>query len=383
MLIGIDASRAGRARRTGTERYSLEIIRHLLALPAAGHHRWRLYSDAAPPTSLFALPGQSQAPYELCVLPARRGWTHRALADEIAARPPDVLFVPAHVLPFVLPPRRLPPSVVTVHDLGHRRFPAAHTAAQRLYLELTARWHVRAATRLLCVSRATAADLAALYGAPAGKLAVAYEAAAPCPPADAAHIHQAALRHGLTRPYALYIGTIQPRKNLARLVGAYARLYTQGDPGWDLALAGGSGWGSEPLHEIARWLNVAERVRFLGYVPDEELYPLLRGALFFAFPSLYEGFGLPVLEAQSCGVPVMTANNSSLPEVAGDAALLVEPTDIDAIADAMLRLSRDEELRQRLIAAGHRNVQRFSWSKAAAETLAVLEEAARSGKRGG
>ncbi len=383
MLIGIDASRAGRARRTGTERYSLEIIRHLLALPAAAEHRWRLYSDAAPPAGLFTLPGGNQALYELCVLPARRAWTHRALAGEVMRRPPDMLFVPAHVLPFVLPPRRLPPSVVTVHDLGHRRFPGAHTAAQRLYLELTARRHVRSATRLLCVSRATAADLATLYGAPAGKLAVVYEAAAPCPPADAAHTRDVALRHRLTRPYALYIGTIQPRKNLARLIAAYARLYTQDDPGWDLVLAGGTGWGSEPLHEIARRLGVADRVRFLGYVPDEELDPLLRGARLFTFPSLYEGFGLPVLEAQSCGVPVMTANNSSLPEVAGDAALLVDPTDIDAIADAMLRLSRDEELRRQLIAAGHRNVQRFSWAKAAAETLAVLEEAARSGKRGG
>jgi len=115
-------------------------------------------------------------------------------------------------------------------------------------------------------------------------------------------------------------------------------------------------------------------------VADEDLPGLYALARFFCYPSLHEGFGLPVLEAQSYGVPVMTSNNSALPEVAGDAALLVDPTDVDAIADAMLRLSQDEELRQRLIAAGYENVKRFSWDKAARETLAVLEEAAQNKK---
>jgi glycosyltransferase involved in cell wall biosynthesis len=125
-------------------------------------------------------------------------------------------------------------------------------------------------------------------------------------------------------------------------------------------------------------LDLPDRIHRLGYVAEDELPPLLYGARLFCFVSLYEGFGLPVLEAQAAGVPVMTANNSSLPEVAGDAAILVDPTDVDAIADAMLRLSSDEALRQRLIAAGHANVARFSWQKAARETLAVLLKAAQA-----
>ena len=148
------------------------------------------------------------------------------------------------------------------------------------------------------------------------------------------------------------------------------------DAGWDLVLAGGAGWLSAEVISQLDAIGLDERIHRLGYVADEDLETLLRHALFFCYVSLYEGFGLPVLEAQARGVPVMTANNSSLPEVAGSAALLVDPLDAGAIADAMLRLSSDETLRQALIAAGHANVARFSWDKAARETLDVLLAAA-------
>ena len=191
----------------------------------------------------------------------------------------------------------------------------------------------------------------------------------PTPSADC--VQATRERYGLAQPYALYVGTIHPRKNIARLLAAHAALRSRSD--LDLALIGAPGWRSDALVAQAA---AQEHVHLLGYVPDADLPALLAGATCFVFPSLYEGFGLPVLEAQSLGVPVMTSHNSALPEIAGDAALLVDPTDVDAIAQAMLQLSQDETLRQRLIAAGHANVQRFSWTKAAAETLAVLEEAA-------
>ena len=145
---------------------------------------------------------------------------------------------------------------------------------------------------------------------------------------------------------------------------------------WDLVLAGAPGWLSDKLMADIEGMGLGDRLHLLGYVADDDLPALLQGARFFCYPSLFEGFGLPVLEAQSYGVPVMTSTNSSLPEVAGDAALLVDPTDVDAIAAAMLRLSQDEALRQQLIEAGYANVRRFSWEKAARETLAVLEKAA-------
>lgn len=378
MLIGIDASRALRARRTGTERYSLEIICHLLNLPDAAEQQWRLYVDSEPPPDFFPqwTPGSAHPNVELCHLPTRRLWTHRALAREIIQRKPDVLFIPAHVLPFVLPFRRLPPSVVTLHDVGYRYFPEAHTRFQRWYLEASTRWSAHAATRLIAVSQATAKDLTRFYHTPPNKIQVVHEAYEPCP-APSLGESSIAFQQG-QRPYALYVGTIQPRKNLARLIQAYFRLHEKSSLTWDLVLAGGTGWLSQALDEAVKQRGLADRIQFTGYVADEALPALYRNARFFCFPSLFEGFGLPILEAQSYGVPVMTANNSSLPEIAGDAAILVDPTDVDAIADAMLRLSQDEALRQRLIEAGYQNVKRFSWVKAAQETLAVLKAAARS-----
>ena len=368
LLIGIDGSRALRSRRTGTERYSLEIIRHLLALPTA--HRWRLYVDAVPGEDAFPANGN----VELRVLLARRMWTHRALAREVARRPPDVLFVPAHVLPFRL---KLPPSVVTVHDLGYRHVPEGHTRTQRLTLKLSTRWNAWRARQVIAVSESTARDLRQFYGTPASKINVIYEAPFAAPAlVDAAAARAIRARYDLVRPYALYVSTIQPRKNLTRLIDAYAKLRDLYDVAWDLVLAGGRGWLSDALYAQVERLGLGERVRLLGYVPDADLTALYNGAFCFCYPSLFEGFGLPILEAQQQGVPVMTANNSAIPEVAGDAALLVDPMDVEAIAEAMLRLSQDEALREELIAKGHENVKRFSWEKAARETLAVLERAA-------
>jgi glycosyltransferase involved in cell wall biosynthesis len=164
------------------------------------------------------------------------------------------------------------------------------------------------------------------------------------------------------------------------LIHAYHRLLERQPRHWDLVLAGAEGWESSALRQLVAELKLTKRVHFPGYIADEALPALYYGARLFCFPSLFEGFGLPVLEAQAHGVPVMTANNSALPEIAGDAALLVDPTDVDAIADAMLQLSQDEALRQRLITAGYENVKRFSWEKAAQETLAVLLRAARGRK---
>ncbi|MDQ3250453.1 MAG: glycosyltransferase, partial [Chloroflexota bacterium] len=226
MLIGIDASRALRAKRTGTERYALEIIRHLLCLPTATQHQWRLYVDATPPPDLFAkpTPGVDQTNVELVVLPRRRLWTHCALAREVVTRRPDVLFIPAHVLPFVLPVSRLPASVVTIHDLGYHYFPAAHTRLQRFYLEASTRWSAAAATSLIAVSGATAQDLTCFYATSAQKIQVVHEAHTKASlqplPTDRTFAGQA-----FQRPYALYVGTIQPRKNLARLIEAYTKLH--------------------------------------------------------------------------------------------------------------------------------------------------------------
>lgn len=372
MFIGIDASRALRAQRTGTERYSLEITRHLLQLPEAENHRWRLYTDLGPdkqPEWLGRLPEYADAVY----LPGKRMWTHRSLGRALLEDNPDVCFIPAHVIPLRLPSRRLPPSVVTIHDLGYRYFPKSHQRSQRWYLGLSTRWSAYAATQIIAISQSTAGDLTRFYRTSRSKINVVYEG----PPtleswADGPSSNLR--RFGLMRPYGLFVGTLQPRKNLVRLLHAYAKLYDKQRPEWDLVLVGAKGWLSNEIEALAE--RLAGAVHMLGYVDDALLPSLIKGAHFFCLPSLFEGFGLPVLEAQHYGIPVMTSNNSSLPEVAGDGAILVDPLNIDEIAAAMLRLSQDEAYRQELIALGHENVKRFSWEKAARETFAVLEKAA-------
>jgi glycosyltransferase involved in cell wall biosynthesis len=323
----------------------------------------RLYARAQP--DLDAFPGA-----EVRVIPFPRLWTHLRLSWEMALRPPDLLFVPAHVLPLARPRRTL----VTVHDLGYRRFPGAHPPRQRRYLELSTRWNARVASHVLADSQATRDDLVAAYGVPAGKVTVAYPGydADLAPVRDPQALARVRERYAIAAPYVLFLGSIQPRKNLARLVRAFARVLDR-HPELTLVLAGKEGWLAQPIHAQVDELGLVERVRFTGYVAEEDKAALLSGACLFAFPSLHEGFGFPVLEAQACGAPVLTSATSSLPEVAGNGALLVDPEEEEDIARGMVRILDDEALRRRLVAAGFHNLERFSWEGTAKVVAGIME----------
>jgi len=362
MLIGIDASRAVRARRTGTENYSLQLIRHLVALGSV--HRFRLYYDRKPPAGL--LPGDPHA--EVRAMPFPRLWTHLRLSWEVSWHRPDVLFVPAHVLPLLHPAN----SVVTIHDLGYLHHPEAHPPGQRAYLEQSTRWNARRSAHLVVDSEATRKDVTAFYGVPAGRMTVVYPGRDETlhPVRDEAELAGVRARYGLGERYILHVGTLQPRKNLVRLVDAFSEL---GDSGVQLVLAGKRGWLAEPVFQRVKELGLGDAVRFPGYVEDSDLPALLSGAACFAFPSLHEGFGFPVLEAQACGTPVVASSLSSVPEVAGEAALFVDPSDSGALAQALARILHDEPLRTALIEKGFANLQRFSWQRCAEQVLAVLE----------
>jgi glycosyltransferase involved in cell wall biosynthesis len=377
MLIGIDASRATLARRTGTENYALHLIRGLLAL-GQGHH-FRLYFNQAP------APGLLPTSAEQRIMPFPRLWTHARLSSEMLAQPPDVLFVPSHVLPLVHPPR----SVVTVHDLGFLYYPDAHTLFQNLYLRWSTRYNARSAAgkvgHVLADSQATRQDLIRHYGIPRERITVVYpgwdESLAPVGDPDL----QAGVRarYGLGERYLLYVGTLHPRKNLVRLIEAFAQLCASPPAtpeggkrsGTDLrlVLAGKRGWLYDDILARVRRLGLTDRVLLTGYVPDSDLAALLSGAQAFVFPSLYEGFGFPVLEAMACGTPVVCSTASSLPEVAGDAAVMVDPLDPEALAAALYRIVEEPGLRRDLRKRGFRQVRRFSWRRCAEETLQVLE----------
>ena len=369
MLIGIDASRAVVARRTGTERYALEIIRALTMLDAGeSDDRFVLYFNRPPARGL--LPRSERVRWR--AIPSPRLWTLGRLAVEMAVRPPDVLFVPAHSLPPILPRA----SVTTIHDLGYRYFPDEHPPATRWVRRLSNRWSARRATRVIAISGATRDDLVRLEGVRPDKITVVHHGHAPWFRRidDAAQVDAVRGRHGLDRPYFLFIGTLQPRKNLERLLAAFDHLAAS-HPEPVLALVGAMGWQSERLERALAAIRARDRVRLLGYVDDADVPPLLSGSLGLAFPSLYEGFGLPALEAMACGTPVLTSATSSMPEVVGEAGLLVDPLDVDAIAAGLARFADDVELRRDLGRRGEARAAGFTWERAARETLAVLKAA--------
>ncbi len=364
MIIGIDASRAAARERTGTETYSLYLSRALVAL--APEQRFRFYFNRAPEAALFDAPNVEQR-----VIPFPRLWTHIRLALEMWRHPPAVLFVPAHVLPPIRPRH----SLVTVHDLGYRHFPQAHPWWQRLYLDWSTRWNVRVASCVLADSQATRDDLVRFYRTNHKKITVAYPGRDETLRRvnDVALIEATQRRYGLDGPYILYIGTLQPRKNLARLIDAFSR-FTSHVSRLTLVLAGKKGWLYDDLFAQVRRLGLEGRVIFPGYIADEDKAALISGAAAVAFPSLYEGFGFPVLEAFQCGVPVVCSQTSSLPEIAGRAAILVNPLNVQEIADGLVRAVTDEDLRRELIARGYEQAQRFSWSACARVVLERIFE---------
>ncbi|MFC2029535.1 glycosyltransferase family 4 protein [Chloroflexota bacterium] len=369
MLIGIDASRSSSIHRTGTENYSYHLIRELLALRSP--HVLRLYFRDEPPLGLCERCG---AEAECSVMPFPRLWTHARLSWEMRQNPPDLLFVPSHVLPVVHPRR----CVATVHDLGYHYHPEAHTLSQNLHLRWSTRHNARAAARIMADSEATRADLIRFYRLPSSKIEVVYPGIDEGlrPVSDAGLLADVSERYGIAGPYLLYVGTLHPRKNLVRLVEAFALAAGDLPASLQLVLAGQKGWLYEDILSVIRRHALSDRVRLTGYVPDSDLPALLTGAMAFVFPSLYEGFGFPVLEAMACGTPVVCSSSSSLPEVAGDAALFVDPLSVNALAEGLVQIVQDGVLRARLVERGFRQVNCFSWRRCAEETLGILEEVA-------
>lgn len=373
MHLGIDASRATRAQRTGTEGYAYHLITALLPLAIEAGHRVRLYFNQPPDPDLFPLAVASPS-VELAVLPFPRLWTHLRLAADLQRDPPDLFFTPAHVIPLTY----RGPSVATVHDLGYHHFPDAHPRRQRAYLRWSTAHNVQRSRVVLADSRATRDDIVQHLDAPADKIAVVYPGRDPSLQrvVDSAEIAQTCRRYALTPPYLLHIGTLQPRKNLVRLIHAFAAVADTMPH--QLVLAGHAGWLAHPILDAidSAPASVRDRIRVTGFVRDTDKAALLSGASALAFPSLYEGFGFPVIEAQQCGIPVVCANSSSLPEVAGDAALLVNPLDTDELAKALRRVVADTTLRTELIERGTTNARRFDWRVSAEKTLTVLETVA-------
>jgi glycosyltransferase involved in cell wall biosynthesis len=273
-----------------------------------------------------------------------------------------------HATDFVLPPTRpRTRTLLTVHDLSFVRVPEAASPRLKTYLDAVVPRSVQHADYVLADSQATKDDLSELYGTPPDKIEVLLSGVDVrfCPVTDAAALLTTRRQYNIgDRPYLFAVGTVQPRKNYSRLIQALARLREAGYD-LDLVIAGGKGWLEDPIYATIRETAMQDYVRLIGFADEADLPALYSGAACTAFPSLCEGFGLPVLESMACGTPVVTSKVSSLPEVAGDAALLIDPYDADAIADALRLLLDDSSLRQDLIQKGMERAKRFTWDAAA------------------
>lgn len=379
MLIGIDGSRAFISQRTGTENYAYHILSELLKL--SNKHSFRIYLRITEDMleEDFLKEVQSSLPqtgnYELCVISNRRMWTQWGLAWELRRRPVDLLFVPAHTLPILMPSSIK--SVVTIHDLGYEYLPQYHEFPHKLWLTYFTEYACHHATKVIAVSEATKEDIINKFGVAQSKVQVVYEGFDEdkyIVPSDVRMV-EILEKFGLQRGrYFVFVGTIQPRKNLKRLIRAFANL-TKQYPEAVLVLAGKKGWMSEDIYLLPQELEMTENVKFLGYVSEEEQRALYCGSVAMTFPSLFEGFGLPIIEAQALGVPVLTSQKIPMTEVGGEACEYVDPEDEMEIARGMLRLWEEADRRKYLTEKGLINVGRFSWKTAAQETMAVLEEA--------
>jgi glycosyltransferase involved in cell wall biosynthesis len=307
----------------------------------------------------------------------RIAWEQSVLAA--ASRKLDLL----HGMAFALPVVAACPMVVTVHDLSFFRFPEAFRRANRTYLSVFTKLSTRRARRVIVGADSTRRDVIQLCGVrPEKVVTVPYGVTDAFTRGSAEDAAEFRRRKGLPEQFILFLGTLEPRKNIGRLIDAYAALRERRPDAPLLVIAGGKGWFYESLFTQVARLGLAKHILFAGYVPAEDLVWWYRSALMFVFPSLFEGFGLPVLEALACGTPTITSCESSLPEVAGDAALLVDPYDIDALVNAMLRLLNDPELRAAFSVAGVRQAAQFPWSRTATETAAVYRDALAAPQRG-
>lgn len=344
---------------TGIARYTEEILRRLLA----SSHQWFLYSDR-PLISDMVIPGNVQVRAGHCrnrlmaTLYPQWAYPRWAVQDHI-----DVFWSPRHHLPLALPDSVR--TVVTLHDLVGFLAPETMTTMGRgLETWLTPR-SIRKADAVIVDASSTLDDLNSVLGYGADKSSVIPLGVTAAPGLED-------LPRPLEQDYFLFVGTLEPRKNLLRLLQAFGAQAPK-LPGVQLVLAGAGGWGKQDLEHTLCQLGIQDRVILTGRLDEASLHRYYRHALALVLPSLYEGFGLPLLEAMQYGVPVVTSNCSSMPEVAGEGGLLVDPRDVDSIAGAMLKLAIDPLERQRLSAAASAQAAKFCWDEAAKNTLAVLE----------
>lgn len=363
--IGVDASLLSE-QVTGIGRYTHEILSRLVS----SGHEWFLYSHRPLAVGNWVSENVHLRTGNIPKRALRMLWVQSVMPLQARSDQLDLFWSPAHRLPSLLPARIA--RVVTIHDLvwkhaGETMRPVSRWLDATLMPEA-----VRLADRIITVSAHTAKDLIGEIPNAKGKVQPIPLGVSRLAPAST---RESLASLGLKEPFFLFVGTLEPRKNLVRLLEAFSRLPDNLRQSAVLAIAGGKGWGGVDVATIAEKYGVRDRVRVLGYVNEEQLATLYTHALFLAMPSLYEGFGLPLLEAMSRGTPVLTSDCASMPEVAGDAGILVAPHDVESISQGLSELLGNSVQRGLFASRAIANAGRFSWERATEETLRVFEDA--------
>jgi glycosyltransferase involved in cell wall biosynthesis len=365
-------------RRAGVSHYIEQLLKHLALVDHS--NQYSLYTTHGVDAASLGLPPRFRV--RSSIFPTinprvRIPWEQGLAPLLLRQHGADLFHGTLNVAPFGCPV----PRIITIHDLAFIRFPQTFRSYNRTYLDLATRVSARQSAYILAVSEHTKREVVGLLGIPPERVIVTYDAArAHFRPPDPAALEAFRTRHSLPEQFVLYVGTLEPRKNLLTLLEAYSQVARQSQV--PLLIGGGKGWMFAPIFKRVEALQLREQVHFVGYLEEEELPLWYAAATLFVFPSLYEGFGMPPLEAMSCGTPVVTSNSSSLPEVVGQAGVMVSPTDDSALAEAILRLLQDATLRDELRERGFAQARAFSWRTTAERTLAVYERAFRSQRHG-
>jgi glycosyltransferase involved in cell wall biosynthesis len=370
MRIGVNVHLLS-TTHTGIQHYIRALMPELIA--RAISHELVVYGEP----SQLSIPARTRVRWVPASRPLRSGtqrvlWEQTILPRLLQRDRVGVFFSPA----FILPMRWHGAGVITVHDLNFEVSPGTIHPVRRAYLRRITRWSAHRARKVIAISRSTASDITRLYGVPSEKVAVIpYGLDAIFTPENARALEpMVRVRYSLPERFLLFVGTLEPRKNLPRLLEAYAlaRHLAQLPP---LVLAGAPGWQHERISAQARRLGIRECLVFAGYIPREHLPGVYAAATALLYPSLYEGFGLPPLEAMGCGTPVLASSTSAMPEVVDDGGILADPHNAQAIAEGILRITQDETLRQQLVERGLERARQFRWEAAAQNTLRVIEDA--------
>jgi glycosyltransferase involved in cell wall biosynthesis len=353
-------------RRAGIHQYIAQVLRHLPW--EEGEPNYVVFTQQK---NLFAgIPGITAVSSRL----ATENRLLRILWEQIVwpwqLRQCDAALL--HSMAFVTPLLSRCPAVITVYDLSFYHFPERFPTLQRLYLSSQTRRSCQRARRIITISESSRQDVHRFLGVPLNRIDVVVPGVdAVYQPLPADEVTAFRQQHGLAR-FILHVGTLQPRKNIPVLIEAMACL---DDPALKLVLVGGKGWLYDDIFGQVQALGLAERVVFTGYVPDEALPLWYNAAELLVFPSVYEGFGLPVVEAMACGTPVIAANSSSVPEAVGEAGLLFNPNDVQTLVNQMTAVLANRDLYNKLSQQGLAHAQRFSWERAGRETAVVYQRA--------